>query len=269
MEWNAIFSHNAWPFDILWHGQTNRHNYIRLWQSLWHGSTLKAITQNQWIWYLRPLTSMVWLTSFLAKRHMWEVVDGDHSDSVTVDLCHKAQSWDRLCSCAISTISLTQWSHLLDCLQMTACFIITLTQENYHLTLQNDLAAGEKWADTWGVEFNASKCCYEHLPYKISHFYSLGNQVLQQVHQNPYLGVLLSDDHKWAPHIDKSIGKVSSTLGLLKRNLKHCLQHCNAIQSGQWASASNQPWQVFEEANFKEAYQAGDIQQLHCAEYHW
>ena len=53
-----------------------------------------------------------------------------------------------------------------------------------------------------------------------------GQPILQQVHQNPYLGVLLSNDHKWAPHIAKITGKASATLGLLKRNLKQTPEHC-------------------------------------------
>ena len=36
------------------------------------------------------------------------------------------------------------------------------------------------------------------------------------------LGVLLSDDMKWTPHITKITKKASSTLGFLRRNLRHC-----------------------------------------------
>ena len=37
-----------------------------------------------------------------------------------------------------------------------------------------------------------------------------------------YLGVLLTSDLGWSPHVATTAGKASSTLGFLKRNLKKC-----------------------------------------------
>ena len=59
---------------------------------------------------------------------------------------------------------------------------------------------------------------------KSAHFYQLDGHILQQVPDNPYLGVTLSDDMKWNSHINKISKKATSTLGFLKRNLKHCPQ---------------------------------------------
>ena len=57
---------------------------------------------------------------------------------------------------------------------------------------------------------------------KSTHFYRLDSHILQQVPDNQYLGVILSDNMKWNSHISKISKKANSTLGFLKRNLKHC-----------------------------------------------
>ena len=59
---------------------------------------------------------------------------------------------------------------------------------------------------------------------KSTHFYQLDSHILQQAPDNPYLGVTLSDNMKWNSHISKISKKANSTLGFLKRNLKHCPQ---------------------------------------------
>ena len=72
-----------------------------------------------------------------------------------------------------------------------------------HLKLQQDLASLEKWAENWGMRFNAKKCYVMSINSKSSHFYSLDNQILGQVQGSAYLGLTLSEDLKWGPHIQK------------------------------------------------------------------
>ena len=57
---------------------------------------------------------------------------------------------------------------------------------------------------------------------KSTHFYQLDGHILQQGPENPYLCVTISNDLKWSSHIKKT----NSTLGFLKRNLKHCPLNC-------------------------------------------
>ena len=47
---------------------------------------------------------------------------------------------------------------------------------------------------------------------------------LQAVDRYPYLGVSLSENLSWKPHILNITKKVNSTLGFVKRNLHHCQQ---------------------------------------------
>ena len=60
-------------------------------------------------------------------------------------------------------------------------------------------------------------------------FYKLDNCILEQVTDNPYLGLQISQDLKWHSHICNVSKKASSTLGFLQRNLKHCSKECRRI----------------------------------------
>ena len=100
-----------------------------------------------------------------------------------------------------------------------------------NLALERDLQQLEAWSKAWGMRFNAKKCYLISINQKSTHFYQLGGHILQQVPDNPYLGVTLSGDLKWGSHINKISNKANSTLGFLKRNLKHCPQDstCHSI----------------------------------------
>ena len=74
------------------------------------------------------------------------------------------------------------------------------------------------------MRFNAKKCYLMSINQKSTHFYLIDGHILQQVPDNPYLGVTLSDNMKWNSHISKISKKANSTLGFLKRKLKHCPQ---------------------------------------------
>ena len=96
----------------------------------------------------------------------------------------------------------------------------------YRHTLQHDLQQLEIWAKKWGMRFNAKKCYIMSINNKSSHFYELDKHILQQVPENPYLGITISEDLKWTSHINKISRKANSTLGFLRRNLKHCTESC-------------------------------------------
>ncbi len=52
--------------------------------------------------------------------------------------------------------------------------------------------------------------------------YSINGEVLQEVSETKYLGVMVSDDLKWSKHISLITGKANSTLAFLRCNLKSC-----------------------------------------------
>ena len=74
--------------------------------------------------------------------------------------------------------------------------------------------------------FNPSKChimAVDSGPRTISHiphFYELCGTILTSVDQEKYLGVMLSHDLTWSPHIEKVATKANQKLGFIRRNLK-------------------------------------------------
>ena len=98
-----------------------------------------------------------------------------------------------------------------DCL-LYRCITCRLDQ----IKLQEDLANLEKWAIRWGMRFNAKKCyvmtiCRRHT--QISHMYQLCGTILGGVEQEKYLGVLISQDLSWGPHIQKVSISANQKLG--------------------------------------------------------
>ena len=69
-----------------------------------------------------------------------------------------------------------------------------------HQTLQQDLDNLQIWADDWGMKFNAKKCYLRSTKSKSRHFYTINDQILKQVQDNPYLGTTFSEDLKWKRH---------------------------------------------------------------------
>ena len=73
--------------------------------------------------------------------------------------------------------------------------------------------------------FNVKKCNVIRITRSrspITKFYTLGVQILEQVNQAKYLGVILSDELNWSPHINSVTTSANSTLGFIQRNLKQC-----------------------------------------------
>ena len=61
---------------------------------------------------------------------------------------------------------------------------------------------------------------------KTSKFYELDNHILQEVKDNPYLGLQISNDLKWGIHINNVCNKANSTLGFIRRNLRNVPEPC-------------------------------------------
>ena len=168
-----------------------------------------------------------WVESFLCKRHMKVVVDGESSGEAYVEsgvpqgtvlgpllfLCHI----NDLPECVTSEVRLFAD----DCLLYRRIRSI-----KDQLILQQDLKHLEIWAQKWGMRFNAKKCYVLSIKNSLEYMYELDNTILKSVPRNPYLGLMISEDLKWNAHINIICGKASSTLGFLRRNLRHCSRSC-------------------------------------------
>ena len=98
--------------------------------------------------------------------------------------------------------------------------------ERDHTILQQDLANLEISATNWGMRFNAKKCYILSIRNKSQRMYTLDGHILQQVQNNPYLGLQISEDLKWTTHIINVAKKANSTLGFLRINLRFCPKEC-------------------------------------------
>ena len=82
------------------------------------------------------------------------------------------------------------------------------------------------WANKWGMRFNTKKCYVLSINNKSSRYYQLEIHTLQEVQDNPYLGLQISNDLKWCIHINNVCKKANATLGFLRRNLRNVPEIC-------------------------------------------
>ena len=168
-------------------------------------------------------TINTWIRDFLTNRNMQVVIDGEASDPVTVDSGVPQRTvWGPL-------LFLIHINDLPDSVKSSVrlfaddCLLYRrISTIEDQVKLQEDLTSLEQWAATWGMRFNAKKCYIMSINQKKSYYYQLSSHILQQVDTNPYLGVTFSEDLKWSSHITKITKKANSTIGFIRRNLKHC-----------------------------------------------
>ena len=70
-----------------------------------------------------------------------------------------------------------------------------------HVILQKDLDAVTQWAKQWGMAFNTSKCNVLSTCSSSHRFYTMDNDILQQVYHATYLGIFFSNDLTWSNHV--------------------------------------------------------------------
>ena len=91
--------------------------------------------------------------------------------------------------------------------------------------LQSDISILEKWAKTWQMDFNPSKCEFLKLTNKKLplHFnYHINNELTKEVQHVKYLGVTIDSHMTWREHINVLSHKANTILAFLQQNLKPC-----------------------------------------------
>ena len=83
--------------------------------------------------------------------------------------------------------------------------------------LQKDLDALQEWERTWQMHFQPEKCQVIYMcttkRFRRHPTYKLHGHTLESVNGAKYLGVTLSEDLSWTPHVDNTAAKASRTLG--------------------------------------------------------
>ena len=167
-----------------------------------------------------------WISAFLTQRKQQVVIDGISSTSCSVDsgVPQGTVLGPLLFLCHINDLPLSVSSQVR--LFADDCLIYrNIKTADDQKQLQDDLSKLEDWAHKWGMRFNATKCYLMIIsrsksPWK--HNYTLDNHTLEQVSDNPYLGITISDNLKWHSHISKTTKKANSILGFIRRNLRQC-----------------------------------------------
>ena len=97
--------------------------------------------------------------------------------------------------------------------------------------MQRDLDAQMDWGSTWGMKFNAKKCNIMRFSQTSAAFYSLGNEILQEVPDAKYLGTQIDNKLDWNKHILTVAARGQSKLAFLNRNLKEFKAFCFTLNS--------------------------------------
>ena len=167
-----------------------------------------------------------WIEKFLTQRQQRVIVEGESSSSCSVEsgVPQGTVLGPLLFLYHINDLPLCVRSQVRlfadDCLLYRS----VKTQQDQQ-QLQTDLHSVERWATKWGMRFNVTKCYIMSIHRSrnpLTTHYILNNHILEHVQENPYLGVIISENLKWSTYINKICNKANSTLGFIRRNLKHC-----------------------------------------------
>lgn len=84
--------------------------------------------------------------------------------------------------------------------------------------IEEDLRVIHEWTRKWMLRLNLDKCTVLHLGKDNPHVqYRLENFLIRDVNQQKDLGVLVSDDLKWEPHIASIVKKANTLIYLIQR----------------------------------------------------
>ena len=165
-----------------------------------------------------------WISSFLADRKQAVVVDGVSSSLVPVESGVPQGSVLGPCLFLFYIndlpADLTSTARLFA--DDTLCHK-TITSPADQQALQNDLDLLVAWEQKWLMQFHPEKCQtlrFTRSRNPSANQYQFHGHTLSITHEAKYLGVTITEDIKWEPHINNIVNKANKTLGFLRRNLR-------------------------------------------------
>lgn len=169
-------------------------------------------------------TTIKWIQSWLSARSQTVVVDGQQSrpSNVISGVPQGTVLGPLLFLLYINDIALTTDATIK--LFADDCILFRKVHSpNDCRQLQDDLDKLVDWSEKWLMNFNVRKCVTMTLTKNKSIVrpsvpYNIRSQPLDQVKEAKYLGITISSDLSWKPHICEITNKASNTLAFLRRN---------------------------------------------------
>ena len=172
---------------------------------------------------IHPLTTR-WIKSFLQCRTQQVRIDGCTSD--TLPVVYGVPQGSVLGPCLflayINDLPDSVKSKIRLFADDTIMYLTVKSTTDANI-LQNDLHALEQCEQDWSIEFNSDKCEILRITRKrnpVIFPYELPKKELNVTNAAKYLGVTISNDLNWTPHINNITGKAKNTLRFVKRNIK-------------------------------------------------
>ena len=154
---------------------------------------------------------LAWIRSFLSSRTQSILIEGHRSreDSVVSGVPQGTVLGPLLFLCFINDLPSVLDPKTAVRLFADDCLIYrSIYSQDDRKQLQRDLDSLGSWGDSWGMRFNTKKCNIMHVGnYNSSHFYQLNSEILKEVKDAKYLGLTITNDMKWSPHISSIASK--------------------------------------------------------------
>lgn len=169
-------------------------------------------------------STLSWIENFLCNRKQKVVVDGEASTyaSVTSGVPQGTVLGPVLFLMYINDLPDGLSSHTR--LFADDCVVYrSITEESDSSSLQHDLDKLGEWETKWQMKFNIAKCHTLRISksrHPIDTSYSLHGSPLGAVSEADYLGVKLTSNLTWTPHINRTVARANQALGFIRRNLR-------------------------------------------------
>lgn len=172
-------------------------------------------------------TLISWISSFLQNRTQCVAVNTHTSDSLHVysGVPQGSVLAPLLFLIYINDIQFCIQSPIQMRLFADDCVVYTVVRHSEdQIGLNNSLKNISDWCQKWGMRLNASKTkclTFTNKKHPLNFSYTLENNELPKSDQVKYLGVTLSANLSWEPHIDTVCKKALRKLSFLRRRLRN------------------------------------------------
>ena len=157
-------------------------------------------------------STLSWIQDFLTNRSQQVILDGCLSDSqaVTSGVPHGTVFGPLLFLCFVNNIpGIVSSTVCLYADDIVLYRVVNSTEDCDRL--QHDLNILHKWATTWRISFNVTKCYYVRFTNKqhiIHYTYHIHNHELEERNVMKYLGILIDNKLTWSAHSDYTVKKL-------------------------------------------------------------